>query len=140
MTEALQRPIEELRKQALLDLEKPRPITNVGSLGFGVFRGFSAGVFPVPGPELPVVRERHFLGQPRLVTTGYRIREIEWRRNHAEDLRALAGQWVALEEENIVAHGRDALEVVRETRARGIKKPYIFYVESVGDDVVQIGL
>jgi hypothetical protein len=43
-------------------------------------------------------------------------------------LRSFAGQWVVLEGEAIVAHGKDPQQVVVEARAKGIRVPYIFYV------------
>lgn len=61
-------------------------------------------------------------------TLGHRTRELEWRRTHGEVLRNFAGQWVVLEGEEIVAHGKDPQQVVVEARAKGIRVPYIFYV------------
>ena len=65
------------------------------------------------------------LGPP---ASGHRTRELEWRRTHREVLRNFAGQWVVLEGEEIVAHGKDPQQVVVEARAKGIRVPYIFYV------------
>jgi|SRR5918996_1533515 hypothetical protein len=61
-------------------------------------------------------------------TSGHRHRELEWRRTHREELRQFAGQWVVLEGEEVVSHGKDPLQVVAEARARGVRVPYVFYV------------
>ena len=63
-----------------------------------------------------------------LLASGHRIRELEWRRAHREVLRNFVGQWVVLEGEEIVTHGKDPQQVVIEARAKGIRIPYIFYV------------
>ena len=65
---------------------------------------------------------------PELPTSGHRTRELEWRRTHREVLRNFAGQWIVLEGEEIVTHGKDPQQVVVEARAKGIRVPYIFYV------------
>lgn len=72
--------------------------------------------------------------------SGYRSRELEWRRTHGELLRTFAGQWVVLDGEEITAHGLDPEKVVAEARAKGIRLPYIFYVEAQSEDVVRMGL
>lgn len=69
-----------------------------------------------------------------------RGREIAWRRSNEETLRALAGQWVVVEGEKLIAHGDDPLTVVQEARARGVHSPYVFYVEAPCGDVATIGL
>jgi hypothetical protein len=43
-------------------------------------------------------------------------------------------------ERKIVAHGGDPVQVVAQARARGIKIPYLFYVEAVDEGVVRMGL
>ncbi len=70
-----------------------------------------------------------------------RDRELAWRRAHQEMLRSrFAGQWVILEGEEIVAHGRDAAEAVEEARAKGIATPFVFFVEGLPPDVIRMGL
>jgi len=66
---------------------------------------------------------------------------MEWRRTHGDVLLRYARQWVCLEGEQIVAHGRDVVRVVASARRQGVKIPYVFYVEEPrGEDVVYIGL
>ncbi len=77
--------------------------------------------------------------QPRPIVKGFRSGELEWRRTHADVLRAYANEWVSLEGEEIVAHGGDPIQVVAEARAKGIQTPYVFYVEPITEDAA-IGL
>jgi len=63
-----------------------------------------------------------------------------WRAAHDEVLLAYAGQWVAVEGEEIVAHGDDPAELASEARSRGIPSPCVFYVEPPQPGVVKLGL
>jgi predicted DNA-binding antitoxin AbrB/MazE fold protein len=69
-----------------------------------------------------------------------RSREIAWRRAHEHEMRALAGQWVVLEGEELIGSGPDPGALVVAARARGIEVPYLFLVEPVADNVVKFGL
>ena len=73
---------------------------------------------------------------------GRRIREREdaWCRTHPEALRGHTGQWVVVEGEAIVAHGSDPARLVSEARQRGIRSPYVFFVEESDSDFVRLGL
>jgi len=64
---------------------------------------------------------------------------LEWRRTHAETLQQFENEWVVLEGEEIIAHGSDAAQVIREAKSRGIKTPYIFFVEQESANFVRIG-
>jgi hypothetical protein len=64
-----------------------------------------------------------------------RSREIAWRRAHEHELRALAGQWVILEGDELIASGPDPRPLVATARARGIQVPYLFFVEPAGENV-----
>ncbi len=71
----------------------------------------------------------------------FRERENAWRRTHGEVLRRYAGQWLVLEGEQIVAHGSDPAPLVARARERGIRSPYVFYVEPPRPaGVVKMGL
>jgi len=84
--------------------------------------------------ELPSIR-------PGSKKSKGRERELRWIETHREDLRKLVGQWIVLENETIVAHGRDPVEVVREARRKGIRTPLVYRVkESRAKGVVDIGL
>lgn len=87
-----------------------------------------------PG-QLLVFRSRH---APQPVHP--RSREIAWRRAHEQELRALAGQWVILEVEEVIAFGPDPQALVDTAKARGIQVPYLFFVEPADDNAVKFGL
>jgi aryl carrier-like protein len=71
----------------------------------------------------------------------HRQRELEWRRTHLDVLRRLAGQWVVLEGEELIAHGRDAVRVVARARRKGVAVPFVFFVEPPDPTpTAQIGL
>lgn len=70
----------------------------------------------------------------------HRQREHEWRHSHQEFLLTFAGQWVVLEGEEIVAHGKDPVRLVELAREKGVEVPYVFYVDPPRPGVVRIGL
>ena len=69
-----------------------------------------------------------------------RERELEWWRTHGDTLRHFENEWVVLEVDDVIAHGVDAVKVIEEARAKGIKRPYVFFVEPKNEEVIQIGL
>jgi hypothetical protein len=93
--------------------------------------GFSSD-FPIQGIQPPSVGNS--------VPSSFRNRELEWRRTHAIALRQYENQWVVLEGEEIVAHSSDAAQAIRQAKSRGIRTPYIFFVEPESDHSVRIGL
>jgi hypothetical protein len=83
-----------------------------------------AGVaFGMPSSVGVALRERR--------ESGHRRREAEWRAAHQRELEErYAGSWIALDADRILAHGPDALAVVREARTKGVRSPYVFLVEA----------
>lgn len=67
--------------------------------------------------------------RPEAIRTTHRQRELEWIETHADQLRRLAGKWVVLEGEDLIAHGKNASRVLASARRKGIKVPFVFYVE-----------
>ncbi len=55
-----------------------------------------------------------------------RSREYQWLKDHA---REYVGQWVALEGDQLVAHGTTAKEVFAAADAAGIDRPLVLQVE-----------
>lgn len=91
------------------------------------------------GSDLSVVLA--FTAATRKATTPpRRTRELAWRREHQDLLSSVAGQWVVLEGDQLVAHGPDPAALIAEARATGIRVPYVFFVEAHTDDVVSLGL
>ena len=61
--------------------------------------------------------------------------EIEWVDAHAEDLAALAGEWVAVDGSGIVVHGKDYMQTRAAAIAQGVRVPFIFRVPEVEDSI-----
>jgi hypothetical protein len=61
--------------------------------------------------------------------SSHRSLEMEFLRSHPEIFARYVGEWVALEGEQIVAHGRDPAKVVAAARRAGVKIPFIFRVQ-----------
>jgi hypothetical protein len=75
------------------------------------------------------------------IRSTHRQAEHEWIRTHLEVLRQLAGQWVVLEGERIVAHGKNVVRVANSARRKGIAVPYVFYVEAPDEEpTVYLGM
>jgi hypothetical protein len=55
----------------------------------------------------------------------HRQRELEWIETRPDEMRRLAGEWVVLEGEDLVAHGKHATRVVATARRKGIKVPFL---------------
>lgn len=70
----------------------------------------------------------------------FRTRELEWRRTHPEILKAFEGEWIVIEGDEVVAHDREFGHVINQARFRGIRTPYVFFVEPKSEDIVSIGL
>jgi uncharacterized protein DUF5678 len=60
--------------------------------------------------------------------TAYRTHEREraWIKTHRDEY---LGQWVAVEDDRLVAHGKNPREVYLAARAAGIEVPYLVRVE-----------
>jgi len=158
--ESLQREIVDERKVRL----KPIEPTGVGSMGIvRLGAGLSTSSLPqdfnMPGsfsnvqvtsnydeiiarefPWAPVGQNTWHLRVVRPIVSSFRARELEWRRTHAQALKLLENRWVVLEGEEIVAHGEDPVRVINEARSKGIRTPYVFFVEPRSEDLIRIGL
>jgi hypothetical protein len=60
---------------------------------------------------------------------GFRVVENEWLNKHPGELRKCAGEYVIVEGTEIIAHGKEPAELFEIATRRGIKIPYIFFVE-----------
>jgi hypothetical protein len=155
---ALQREIVDERRGQILNATQLTGANSLGPLGlsagltasgdpwggaFAVLHSESRNVWDLSGQEFFIeLKGVHVPTQaevrPRV--QGFRERELEWRRTHTASLKQLENQWVVLEGEEIAAHGYDAVQVIREAKTKGIRKPYIFFVEQKRDNVIKIGL
>lgn len=71
---------------------------------------------------------------PPTAPLQHRSRELNFCAAHPEAFAKLAGHWVALEGETIVASGLVLAPVVAEARKRGVKVPFVFRVEPPSDE------
>jgi len=69
-----------------------------------------------------------------------RTRELRWKQNNEQLLEALAGQWLVVEGDELIAHGQDPVTLVAAAKRRGIQVPFVFFVEPRTRDTVKIGL
>ncbi len=95
-----------------------------------------------PQPSLRRRAEPAEVQEHQLPPLNRREREHAWRRSNRELLQGrYAGQWVVLEDVEILAHGKNAVLAVEEARAKGVEVPYLFYVEAPrSPGVVRMGL
>ncbi len=105
-----------------LELTEPLELRSGAQVAVAVHEDDHTQTIPPTGPTEPDASAT----PSRL---RFRERENEWRRTHADVLRAYAGQWLVLEGEQIVAHGDDPAPLVARAREHGIRSPYVFYVE-----------
>ncbi|MGH8732901.1 MAG: DUF5678 domain-containing protein [Burkholderiales bacterium] len=77
--------------------------------------------------------------EQRRQTVPPRVREMAWRRAHEQELGNLVGQWVIVEGDELIAHGPDPGALVAAARVRGIRVPYVFFVEPFGEDTAKLG-
>lgn len=98
-------------------------------LGGGLGRELSPGI-------LLAFRSRDHHVKP----AQHRSREVAWRRANQAMLRALEGQWVVIEAEQLIAHGDDPGRLVAEVRTKGVQVPYIFFVEPSSEGTFKLGL
>jgi len=155
---ALQREILDERRERFINSAQSTGTNSFGPLG--LCPGLTMSGVPwnrtvaLP-PELPNVwdlsgREFHIEGVMGMHASshaeappkiqGFRERELEWRRTHTATLKQFENQWVVLEGEEMVAHGSDPVQVIQEAKEKGIRKPYIFFVEQKRENVITIGL
>lgn len=76
-----------------------------------------------------------------VVRSTHRQREFEWIETHADEMRRLAGEWVVIEGDRLVAHGKNAAPVFATAKRKGITVPFVFYVEPpTAEGTVHFGL
>ena len=68
----------------------------------------------------------------RPVPAGRRETELRWLQEHSDRIVEFVGQWIAINGNELVSHGRSLREVREAVRQRGIEQPLMFYV--AGDE------
>ena len=64
--------------------------------------------------------------------------ELQWVKDHADEVRRLQGKWIAVEADKLIAEGDTFDAVYEATKKRGIQIPFIFFVPPE-DDAVFVG-
>lgn len=104
----------------------------VGSMGTAStdLNSSNGGTVQVRGIDtvesLPFIIPFQPAGRPK--APQFRALEIEWLKDHQEELSRLRGNWVALEDDSVVAYGPDCRLVVRKARDKGISIPFVFFI------------
>ncbi len=62
------------------------------------------------------------------MTKTPRERELDWMEKNKAELEQLKGKWLAIEGEELVASSFNILNVIEETKRRGISVPFLIYV------------
>ncbi len=60
--------------------------------------------------------------------------------NGVANLQAYAGQWIVVQDEMVVEHGPDLVQIVDRARSRGILCPRVLYVDPIRARTVKLGL
>lgn len=60
--------------------------------------------------------------------------------NRVANLEAYAGQWVVLQNERVIEHGRHLTQIVDKARSRGIRCPRVLFVEPSRARTARFGL
>lgn len=67
-----------------------------------------------------------------------REKELQWLRDHQDQLESLQGKWIVIEGDKLVAEGESFDVVYEAAKDKGIEIPFIFPVPSK-EDVVFVG-
>lgn len=62
-------------------------------------------------------------------SAGRRQRELQWLKLNRQALLPFVGQWVAIEGNEVIAHGLKLPEVVKEAKGKGVRSPFVQRVE-----------
>ncbi|MFQ5925469.1 MAG: DUF5678 domain-containing protein [Dehalococcoidia bacterium] len=62
---------------------------------------------------------------PKAAEQESRMTEMRWLGSQRELCVRLAGQWIAVEGERLIAHGQRLIEVLEEARSKGVEHPFV---------------
>lgn len=70
------------------------------------------------------------------------MREIEnnWMIDHKEEMKQYVGQWVVIEGEEVISSDINPFDAVVEAKNKGVKIPYIIFIDSDDPGTVKMGL
>jgi|SRR5712691_11058709 len=103
------------------------------------FAAFAVGPSTIGGGLSPFVLGESLAGRQTgssvvrdtAVRSSIRKREQEllWLRTHKHELSTLAGQWIALDGDTVLAAGPDPVDVIRQAKSKGVRSPFLHRVE-----------
>ena len=101
-----------------------------------------------PEAKKPVRRARKKLVLTKTATSarngkswhGFRAVETEWMNKHPEKLRPYAGEYVVVEGTKVIAHSTDAAAAIQTAKRRGVRIPFILFLEVPDPNLIRIGL
>ena len=76
--------------------------------------------------------------QPKATEHESRMAEISWLSSQRELRVRLAGQWIAVEGERLIAHGQRLTKVVEEARSCGVEHPLLVCLPEVDEEDIAI--
>jgi hypothetical protein len=59
---------------------------------------------------------------------GEARRSFDWVEAHHDELRGYTGQWIAVANEQVIAHGTDGAVVMRQARERGYARALCLFI------------
>lgn len=71
---------------------------------------------------------------------GFRAIEMEWMNKHPEKLRPYAGEYVVVEGTKVVAHSADVGKAIDTAKRKGIKIPFVLFLEPAKPNTFHVGL
>ena len=122
------------------DVQRPHFPEYRSVSGRGLEEGYSLANWTLQNPH--GVRTLAWIPKRRAArkVIGNRQQELEWRRANWPALSQHIGRWVVLERDQIKASASSLGEAVRQARASGIARPYVFLVDKPPHDFAILGL
>ena len=62
--------------------------------------------------------------------------ELRWLGKQDKLRKKLAGQWVAVEGERLIAHGPRLKEVLQQSKAQGVEHPFVVCLPEISDEAI----
>ena len=78
------------------------------------------------------------VAQPEVAQPQSRKTEINWLSKHGQLLKRLAGQWVAVEGEQLVAYGQTLADALEKSRAKGVEHPFVTRLPRIHEEEVAV--
>lgn len=107
--------MSSLSLDEILDAVKQLPLTEQEQLRLMLNEKSKSGLRPTPSKRVPNI----------VADTDY-AKELRWL---AEHQREYAGEWVALEGDRLITHGKNAKEVFAAARTSGVAMPMVTQVD-----------